>query len=145
MNLLELATFILVTVLILAQAAIFLKFRGLYQEFRDFITPRGEEKSPLGSVIDKVIDDASEKISVKAKTTLMGMLSGQSRAEDAVQGELITSGNPILGALAQFPKLRRFITKNPELAQMALSKLSGNHGPAGPQTSGSKWTGNFGG
>jgi len=138
---------ILITQLVIS---LFLLAHGikLYRNFHKFVLPIGpDQPSPLGVVVSSV----SDKIAGKIHAAILGIFSGQSRVEKAAEGELVEAGlnevNPLCGVLAaQFPKLRKLLVKNPELAQIALSKIGGLKMKS-PESSGNgkPWTGSFGG
>jgi hypothetical protein len=78
---------------------------------------------------------------LKLKTTLMGVASGQSRAEKAVElevaGAALQDKSPLLAAgLAAFPKLSKTLLGNPAIIQFIMSKIgSGVQAPLIPDSS----------
>lgn len=103
---------------------------------RSFVEPLGEgQPSPLGTAIATTSDTFAKSIVSNAKTTFMGIQSGQARAEKAIGGELVQAqlaSNPLLaGILKSFPALGKGIKSNPELVQGLLSKMAGSFGGQG--------------
>lgn len=117
--------------------AIWYLLRYLHSVFRDFVSPEGEgQPSPLAKAMDAGASMLGRAIIAQAKTTMMGQVSGQVRAEQAVNGDIsedLLSSNPLAASLlGQFPHLRKTLRRNPQLADMALSALArrfgGNNG-----------------
>ncbi len=145
MNLLLTLIFIvncLILVFLLLAARAIYRF---YLNLSSFLTPGAENQpSPLALISQSLIVNASKVFTSQLKSTFMGIQSGQSRAESAIQSELIQDEanaiNPGLGAiLASFPALKRKLTKNPALMELALDFLSKKlvHGSGMPGGDGS--------
>lgn len=104
------------------------------QSARVFVTSVNGQLSPLAEVIDAIVKSASKQFIQEAKVTLMGVKSGESRAEQAVMSALAEddlSKSPLLGlASAAFPKLARKLVKHPEVLEFVLSKFGGRAGVA---------------
>lgn len=97
----------------------------LQNVFRDFVTPV-DEKTPsaLAKTTDIMACMIARAIVAQAKTTLMGMQSGQVRAETAIAENVLEGSNPAIGALlSSFPALKKTLRRNPALLDMALSRL----------------------
>lgn len=97
----------------------------LQRVFRDFVTPIDEKTpSPLAQTTDIMAAMIARAIVAQAKTTFMGIQSGQSRAETAVAENVLEGSNPAIGALlSSFPALKKTLKRNPALLDMALSRL----------------------
>jgi len=136
MNIILTAILIISLFQLIISIALCVKGIETYRKAKNLFVGQDDKPSQFGIIVDGIGDSIAAKI----KTAAMGVLSGKSRMEQAVQGELIEQGlnaqNPFLsGLLNQFPKLRKLVTKNPELAQFAVDKLAGlgkAGGPSGP-------------
>lgn len=119
--LLNLAT---LTFLVLLSVEIWRKLR----DFRGFIeSPDGNSPSALSQVYDAATARMARAVVDQAKVTLMGIKSGEVRAEQAVMtglGEAALGESPIGAALTSVPGIRKFLRKNPGLLNVVLSKLS---------------------
>jgi len=112
---------------------------------RSFVEPMGEnQSSPLGQVIGSTSAAMADAIVNKAKSTFLGIQSGQARAEKALEADIVQdslASNPLLaGIMKSFPALGKTLRRNPGLVEMALSKLAeragrpgGGNGKAGSQ------------
>jgi hypothetical protein len=102
-----------------------IKFKARFKAFFTQYDP--DKPSEFGLIVDGI----SQSIGNKVKTAFMGLLSGVSRTEKAAESELVQAGleqaNPIFGLLSSFPKLKKLVTRHPEIAQMVGEKL-GNLG-----------------
>lgn len=128
--------------------AFWLVFRRIRAVVIDFLTPESENKpSPFGLAIDGVASSIARAIMAQAKAYLMGLQSGQVRGEKAIQGDLALDDaqNSPIGALLNYPNVRRTLKRNPGLmdiaAQFLLPRLlgqtgqgqnSGNHAESSP-------------
>lgn len=133
----------LLSVLILLVAGSFYlayrKIRSIQATFTAFITPADEKTpSPLAKTTEIFSDMVARSIMAQAKTFMMGLQSGQKRAETALQGDIVDdmanqSGNPLGAVLSSFPAVKKTLRRNPQLMDMALSYLSKRAGnnPAG--------------
>lgn len=98
---------------------------------RDFVSsPDEKTQSPLAQTVDQISQVVARAVIVQAKTTLMGLKSGDVRGEHAVQADIVEgmAGQqlPLAGALLEsFPALKKTLKRNPALLDFALSKLSG--------------------
>jgi len=132
----ELALNLLITALLLAQVVLIGwisvvcrgKIRRLEATIREFVTPKGEEASPLASVVDVGAGMVARAVTAQIKTSLMGQQSGQVRQEAAVNGaiaeDLARAAHPLAGTLLDaMPELKKTLRKNPGLLDFALSKL----------------------
>lgn len=113
------------------------KFEQMYQGFVNFITPR-DEKTPseFTNVMDAVTDRASKIVVSHFKGQMLGVLSGQSRQEKAILGDIaqdeLEAKNPgMMGLLSQFPSLKKRIGKNPELINTLVGMLGNLRGGTG--------------
>lgn len=78
----------------------------------------------------------ARSIVAQAKASFMGMESGAKRQEAAIAGDIaegvLNTQLPLAGALLQsFPSLRKTLRRNPQLLDLALSKLGGLGAGAG--------------
>jgi hypothetical protein len=133
-----LLTLILLSILsgLLFVAVICMKIRGVFNEFRQFISaPDEKTPSPLAQLVSAMSDIAARSIVARIKATFMGKQSGAVRAEGAVDEAIaqdqVNGMNPLLGSvLDSFPTLKKSLLKNPALIDFALSKF-GNLGGTG--------------
>lgn len=114
-------------VTIFALVLLFVKSRRIVL---DFILPEGEGKpSPLAQAVDVACSFLARALIAQSKGFLMGLQSGQQRAEKAVKGDIaegIVSQNPLGALLMSFPALKKTLRRNPALLDMALGNLSNN-------------------
>ncbi len=94
-----------------------------------FESPDADTPSEFALVVAQISDRFSTDVMTKAKTTFMGVQSGEAKREKQVAGALaqdsIGLSSPMIGAaLESFPALRKLISKNPAIAPLALSALS---------------------
>lgn len=145
MNIL-LAVNCIATVLILAflvSAVVF--YLRLSRGFKQFFTPSASDTpSAAALLLDSITARVSEVIMTEFKTTFMGVLSGQARAEKAALKEAtqaaIAEKSPMLSAaFSAFPKLGKSLLKNPSLLQFILGKVTASQpAPArAPESGGS--------
>ena len=114
--------------------AVFLYLRGEKQKLVSQITtfftaPAPDTLSPFALTMDNIGNQFGKHIVGHIKTSFMGLASVDSRNQKAIEGELITgaaeSQSPVLAAiLANFPGIRKRLTKNPSLAPMVLEAAS---------------------
>jgi hypothetical protein len=100
------------------------------------VSPGPDKPSQFALIIDVIAGAFSQKIMASIKGSTMNGASVATRQANAIQGALITDiasqQNPLMGAaLAQFPALRKLITKNPQLLDLAVNLMSK---PAGPSS-----------
>lgn len=108
----------------------------------DFVTPEKEgEPSPLAKAVDVGASMVARALVAQFKTSAMGQLSGDVRAEKAIQGDLaldIAGQNPLASALlGAFPHLSKTLRRNPgllDLALPALAKLANRGGDGASQS-----------
>lgn len=135
--LLVLLLFVNVAIFVIISLA-FCKFRHIMNEFYEFITPASEtEPSPMQLAVGKTVDAISDGMVKRVKGTMLGQLSGKSRAESAIDGAIaqdsLSLSNPVIGAVLQsMPSLAKILNRNPFLAELAMSKLAGKAGAAAP-------------
>lgn len=102
-----------------------------------FITPEEEGKpSPLACVSEAFADILARSVVAQAKTTFMGIQSGQARAQKAIEADIaqdMAAANPLVsGVLDQFPSLKKTLRRNPALIDMAMATLSNKLQPSTP-------------
>lgn len=144
----ELASNLLITAVLLGHSALIgwvavlsrRKIRGFEETIRAFISPRGEEASPLASVVDVAAGMVARAVTAQIKTSLMGQQSGQVRQERAIEGaiaeDMVRAAHPLAGTLLDaMPELKKTLKKNPQLLDFALSKLAGIQGRSEPEAS----------
>lgn len=109
-----------------------LKLRKVYRDVKAFITPI-DEKTPseLAQTADALSSILARSLVAQIKATFLGKQSGAVRAENAVAGDIamdsLSSANPLIGGLLKsFPSLAKTLKRNPELLDLAISKLFGN-------------------
>lgn len=126
-----LLTSILVLLLLVIVAISIIFFRA-YRAFNVFISPSEPGKpSPMALAVDAASAFIARALLAQFKGFLMGLQSGQSRGEKAIQGDLIeglAAQNPIAAVLMSFPALRKSLRRNPSLMDVALSALSNKMG-----------------
>lgn len=122
-----------------ALAFVFWRVLRVYRSFQAFLVPKAEgQTSPLADMIQAASDVAARTLVMQAKSTFMGIQSGQARAAAAVQGDIaedvLGAASPIAsGLLASFPALRKTLRRNPGLVDLALpllGKIRGGSAPA---------------
>lgn len=122
-----LLTLILLTNLtILASLAYaFLKIRGVYNEFRDFITPSSESTpSKLAQVCEAFSEMLGRSLVASLKAFLMGSKSGEVRQANAEVGAGIDA-SPLGTIVGMLPKsVRSSLIKNPQLLDYALNFMN---------------------
>ena len=117
-----------------------LKVKTGLEMVRDYITPPGDgENSPLVNELGTIADMFSKAVMMNAKATFMGMQSGAKRGERAAAAEVaeatIGGVNPLIGMLMKsFPAVGKSLAKNPELLDLALTKLMPGTGAQLPDT-----------
>lgn len=125
-------TNLLLTTILLAlfaNLAVFLFiYRALLLRFRAIFNSDNEKPSQFAQSVDLISHIFAQSMTREIKTTLMGMKSGQVRAEQAVMkgiAEDAIEQNPMASGLAEaFPGLGKRLTKNPALLQLVLGALS---------------------
>lgn len=120
-----------------------IRVRAVYRDMIGFVTsPGNNEPSPLARTVEAAGDMLARSLVAQAKGAFMGKQSGEARAETAIAGDiaedLINARSPMIGALLNsFPTLKKTIRRNPQLLDLALSKLAGAQG-SGSQGSGAQ-------
>jgi len=116
---------------------IFRKIRDVQNVFTQFITP-ADEKTPsaLAKTAEIFSDMMARSVMAQAKSFLMGLQSGQKRAEAAIQGDIAQDlagqgGNPLGAVLSSFPAVKKTLRRNPQLMDLALSYLANKVGTSG--------------
>lgn len=142
-----LATNILILVMISGGfVAVFLFIHDLKRNFTEFISaPSADKDSPLSQAINGLSVRFAKAMAVEVKTTMMGMLSGQARGDQALKNAEaqidIAMDNPILAELIDtLPKnIKKMAYKNPMVTRLIMSKLGtmGGGSPAPPVSIGS--------
>jgi hypothetical protein len=117
----------------------FLKIRGIYKQFVDFITPPAENQpSKLATVCEALSEMIGRSLVASLKAFLMGSKSGEIRQANAETGAGIDA-SPIGALVGMLPKsVRASLIKNPQLLDMALNFMQRNKGgqfPARPPDS----------
>ncbi len=137
MNIL-LALILLCNLAVLAVFILFLvRVRGVYRDIVAYITPQGEgEPSPLARTVEAAGDMLARSLVAQAKGAFMGKQSAAVRGETAIAGDiaedLLAQRSPVISAILQsFPTLKKTIRRNPQLLDIALSKLAGGLGSGG--------------
>jgi uncharacterized protein YneF (UPF0154 family) len=134
MNIL-LALILLVNVIILCGFAYaFVKIRGVFREFKEFITPPAENQpSKLALVCESLSEMIGRSLVASLKGFLMGAKSAEVRGANAEVGAGIDA-SPIGAIVGMLPKsVRANLIKNPQLIDMAIGfmqKRSGQTAPA---------------
>lgn len=104
--------------------------RRLLQQGRAFITPESEGKpSPLANITQVTADMVGRAISASLKATFMGKASVISKNEAKVDNDIVMDSiglaNPLISTLlGNFPSLKKTLTRNPALLDIALQKLT---------------------
>jgi hypothetical protein len=118
---------------------VFRKMTGIYREFIDFISPNGDKPSALAETASSISEMLARSLVAQAKSTFMGIQSGQVRGDNAVQAELaldvVSQSNPAIGAiLSSFPALKKTLKKNPALLDLAISRFTQSKAAVSPST-----------
>ena len=129
---------LLTNVILLASLALaFLNIRSVFREFKDFITPTGENKpSKLAMTCEALSEMIGRSLVASLKGFLMGAKSAEVRQGNAVVGAGIDA-SPIGGIVAMLPKsVRASLIKNPQLIDMALNFMQkrGNSSSSPPES-----------
>lgn len=117
--------------------------RKLYQfenVIRSFVTPIDEKTgSPLAKVTESAADMIARSIMAQAKGFMLGLQSGQKRAETAIQADIAEGSglgaSPLGAVLESFPALKKTLRRNPQLIDMAMGYLSRKKGVAAGSSS----------
>jgi len=131
MNIL-IALVILANIIVLSVSLVaFYWVRRTKDEIKAFITPLPDgNASPLAQTADALSIVLARAVAAQLKTTFMGAQSGAVRAEKGIEGDiaegLLSAQSPLAGALLNsFPALKKTLRRNPQLIDLALSKLPG--------------------
>jgi len=109
-----------------------------YQTFIDFITPPGkDEPSALALTVSNMSDVLARSLIAQVKGYLMGLQSGAVRGENAEALEtaidVAGTANPLIGAVANIPGVKKLLRKNPGLLDLAIQQFMKSRGPgSGP-------------
>jgi len=109
-----------------------------YQTFIEFITPPGkDEPSALALTVSNMSDVLARSLIAQVKGYLMGLQSGQVRGENAEALEtaidVAGTANPLIGAVANIPGVKKLLRKNPGLLDLAIQQFMKSRGPgSGP-------------
>jgi hypothetical protein len=120
----------ILALMIACVVAVIMIYRKISRTITQFITPEAENKpSPFALLIDSVASMFGRSIVAQLKSTLMGVQSGQKRAESAIEGDImegvVQSQSPMLGGLLNsFPALKKTLRRNPQLADMAMQFMA---------------------
>lgn len=145
---------ILLTVILVCNVALlaviiygFVKIARVYRTIIDFITPPAPgEPSALAQTASNISDMLARALLAQAKGYLMGLQSGSVRAEnaEAVDTAISVAGasNPLIGAVANIPGVKKLLKKNPGLLDLAIQQFMRSRGPGsgpgpGPSNNGS--------
>jgi len=105
------------------------KLRAIKDQVKAFITPVSPDSpSEFAKLTDSISIVFSRAMAAQVKTTLMGIQSGQVRAQKAVEGDIaegIAESTPIGAALTSIPAVRKALRRNPGLIDIAMRVLSG--------------------
>lgn len=121
---------------------------SLIQNVRSFFEPISEgQKSPLATIGETIIATASDRMAAAIVASAKGWLIGQNsiavRQEKAAIREGLEAQSPFIGLLQKFsPGIGKIITKNPELAAMALNAFQ-NKGEKHISNNGGNGSGDF--
>jgi len=110
-----------------AALAAWLYIRKLRGMVLDFITPAAEgQPSALAGVVESVASMFARATTAQIKASLMGIESGATRAQKAIDGDIAVdlAGQLPLGSLLEsFPTLRKTLKRNPQLLDLAMGAL----------------------
>ena len=127
---------------LLAVARVKAEFGLIKASFLDFVTPETPgQPSQLAKAIDAASVMAGRAVVAQAKSSLMGLQSGETRGKAAVEGDVaegqLSMAAPALGGLLNsFPILKKSLRQNPGLLDYALPFLTEKFGNrAGPAPS----------
>jgi hypothetical protein len=140
---------LLVNVTLLTLVLVFFnRISIIKRQITSFITPESDGKpSPLANSIEAISEIFGRSITAQIKTSLMGVESGLIRGEKAVNKAIaddsLRMANPLIaGLLDSFPSVKKTLSKNPALLDIAISQLSkrmpsigspgNNHQPESP-------------
>ena len=112
----------------------FLKIRGIFREFKEFITPPGDKQpSKLALVCEALSEMIGRSLVASLKGFLMGAKSAEVRQGNAEVGAGLDA-SPIGAIVCMLPKsVRASLIKNPQLIDISLNfmaKRCGNSAPA---------------
>lgn len=107
---------------------------GIYEDFKQFIAPPEEGKpSALANLTQQIADLFGTAIVTHIKMSLLGTRSGEVRGEQAENADLAinvaTGANPMLGAVAQIPGVKKLLKKNPALLDAVIQQFMKSRGP----------------
>jgi hypothetical protein len=126
------------TVLVLVQVGVVFFLVRKYNEAKDqisqlatsyFTAPDENTPSEFARLVDNASQVLASRLVQTAKSTFMGLQSGQARLDQAVQGDLVqdlaSQANPLVGAvLSSFPALRKRVAKSPEVLPLVLDLVN---------------------
>lgn len=144
MNWILLTNLLILAVLSGGFIAASLFIHSISKGFQDFTSyPDGDEPSPLFVVLARLSAVLAQQIATQVKTTLMGMLSGQARGEQALnnaeaQLDLALDNPAAAGIIEMLPKnIKKMAYKNPAIAKLVMNKIAGMTQPVGGGTTAS--------
>jgi hypothetical protein len=122
---------LLVNVTLLTLVLVFFnRISIIKRQITSFITPESDGKpSPLANSIEAISEIFGRSITAQIKTTLMGVESGLVRGsksvDKAIAEDALRMSNPLIsGLLDSFPAVKKTLSKNPALLDLAISQLT---------------------
>jgi len=135
MNILLTAILLCNVALLAVIAYAFIKISRVYRTIIEFITPPAPgEPSALAQTASNISDMVARALIAQVKGYLMGLQSGTVRAEnaEALDTALSVAGqaNPLIGAVANIPGVKKLLRKNPGLLDLAIQQFLKSRGPS---------------
>lgn len=88
-------------------------------------THKKDEPSEFGLIIDSISGSAGRAMAMEIKTTLMGVSSGITRGEKAIELAIAKDSNPgIFALLEAIPSLKKIVNRNPALLGLVGNVLN---------------------
>jgi len=114
-------------VLILARRYYEREKRRLVDMVVSWVTsPDPDTASPFAETIEAISKVIAGEITASIKATLMGVKSGQDRAEKALEADLMLDTNPLLSTVvSSLPNVRKHLRKNPAMIGYLGNLLQG--------------------
>lgn len=104
------------------------RLNNIVSQFRSFAQPAGDNQpSPLANVTQVAADMVGRSICASLKATFMGRQSGDSRAIQAIAGDIVEDNlakSQFGTVLTAFPTLKKTLRRNPGLLDLAMSMLN---------------------